>query len=268
MLDWKIEKYGVFDSRKKLPDVKETPFREVETFEFEYLISCDKDAISFIDDKKQPLFPQMLIVRKPTQKSKSRLHFKCYCIHLSLPKTDEYYQKLCNLPNFYLAINAEVYREIFENFSHHIIPKEGELDDYCLSKLFELIYHLTKEAPFNSEEGVRKKNNPFVAKAAEYINERFSEKITLQGLGELTGYTPNHFQCIFTEIMGLSPQKFLENRRISQAKYLLAKGEKSIAEVAYECGFSSQAHLTSVFKKATLLTPAEYRNAALSSYPD
>lgn len=265
-----IEKYGVFDSRKKFPVGKETEFRAVESFEFEYLISCDKDATSFIEKKSIRLTPQMLVVRKPGQKCKSKLHFKCYCIHLTLAKDNPYYEELLALPDFYLSVNADVYREIFETFTYHAIADEARLyDDYSLSKLIELIYHLKKDAPFNREisKGL-KKNDPRVAKAIEYMERHFDEKITLQLLGEMTGYTPNHFQRLFTLVTGMSPQKFLENVRLRHAKYLLAGKDMSISQIAYACGFSSQAYFTLLFKRTTMLTPREFRDGALSAYPD
>ena len=100
------------------------------------------------------------------------------------------------------------------------------------------------------------------------MKKHLSEKITLNMLGNLTGYTPNHFQRLFFESTGVSPQKYLEGLRIRHAKYLLAKGEKELAEIAYECGFSSQAYFSALFKRETLLTPKEFRNMSLSSYPD
>jgi AraC family transcriptional regulator len=44
-----------------------------------------------------------------------------------------------------------------------------------------------------------------------------------------------------------------------RAEELLSAGGRGIAEIAFTCGFSSQAHLTLAFKKQTGMTPAEYR---------
>ena len=265
----KVVKCGVFDSKKKFISLKITPLRTVEVFEFEYLISCDKNARSYINDTENKLLPQMLIVRKPGERCQSRLHFKCYCIHLRLERDNPYYEQLKALPNFFSYINSEIYRNIFESFTKHNVTDPNRLsDEYSLAKLFELIYQLKKDAALNREESNAPKKNPFVLKSIAYMKKHFPEKITLQTLGDLTGYSPNHFQRIFTESAGVSPQKYLENLRLKHAKYLLAKGEKGLAEISYACGFSSQAYFTALFKRETLLTPKEFRNAALSSYPD
>ena len=98
------------------------------------------------------------------------------------------------------------------------------------------------------------------------MRSRFDEKITLRTLADLTGYTPNYFHRLFTEIMGTTPQKYLTDIRIGHAKNLLAGTQKSLSEIAYECGFSSQSHFNTQFRKATLLTPYEYRKSKVSEY--
>ena len=57
----------------------------------------------------------------------------------------------------------------------------------------------------------------------------------------------------------VTAHRYLLNRRIERARRLLGQADMSIAQVAYRCGFSSQAHLTLAFRRACRLTPGEYR---------
>ncbi|MEL7300789.1 MAG: helix-turn-helix domain-containing protein [Pseudomonadota bacterium] len=60
---------------------------------------------------------------------------------------------------------------------------------------------------------------------------------------------------------GVTPSKHLLELRLERVKALLVDTDLSIARISYECGFSSQAHLTTRFSEAFGLTPAKYRRA-------
>ncbi|MBQ8310101.1 MAG: helix-turn-helix transcriptional regulator, partial [Clostridia bacterium] len=60
--------------------------------------------------------------------------------------------------------------------------------------------------------------------------------------------------------------RYLLDVRIRQAKYLLAQSGKSLSEIAYECGFSSQAYFTEQFKRETYTTPGQYRKRCMERY--
>lgn len=263
-----VSAFGIFDSKEAYKGVKETKTRNVNEFEFEYVISCDKDAATFIGEKEVKLCPQTVIIRKPNEHCKSRLHFKCYYLHWK-PREDNF-KDLYTLPNVIETPTPEKYLKTFEAYIAHNLAADGNTaDEYSLSKFFELLFYLKQDAKFCIDKKARRKSGhgAIVAAATEYMQTHYEEKITLQTLGEAVGYSPNRFQKIFTETTGVSPQKYLENVRIGRAKYLLAEGEKNFCEIAYECGFSSQAHFSAIFKKHAFLTPKEFRSAAISSYP-
>ncbi|MBO5889716.1 MAG: helix-turn-helix transcriptional regulator [Clostridia bacterium] len=257
----KVLQYGIFDSKKDYSAYKISPVRKVERFEFDFILSCSENATSYIDNASCKLSPNMVIIRKPGQKSNTKLHFKCYCLHLQVPKEHFLYEELTSFPNYLTFINEKYYHSIFESLIEHIIKQQTITTDYFIySKIFDLIYHIKKDAPqnLNTQHRNLKKEHQSIQKAVNYIKTNFSSVITLKDLGELTGYSPNHFQQVFKSIIGITPQKYLEEVRITRAKYLLIQNEKSITDIAYECGFSSHSHLTRVFKNKTLLTPFEY----------
>ena len=257
-----ILQYGLFDSKKTYPNVQISSLRTVQVFEFDYILSCDVNAFSYINEKSCRLSPNMLIVRKPGQKSNSRFHFKCYCLHLEIEKENPIFNELLSVPEYFTLINDTAYQQLFEDLFRHLIKQnEQNVDYYISAKLLEFIYYVKKDSKRNknARQGFSKKENRFIQKAISYIKQNFSQPITLKTLGALTGYSPNHFQRIFTEAIGTSPQKYLENVRIEQAKYLLTQNEKTLSETAYLCGFSSQAYFIQVFKRHTLLTPSEFQ---------
>ncbi|MBQ7370150.1 MAG: helix-turn-helix transcriptional regulator, partial [Clostridia bacterium] len=249
-------------SKKNYRNMKISPVRTVQVFEFDYILSCDPHAVSYINEKSCPLAPNILIIRKPGQKSNSRFHFKCYCLHLEIEKDHPIYNELFSTPEYFTLINDQTYQQLFETLFRHLIKRNKQDNDHFISaKLLELIYYIKRDEKRNknARQHAFKRENQFIKEAILYIKQNFSQDISLKTLGTLTGYSQNHFQRIFTQIIGISPQKYLENVRIEQAKYLLTQNEKTLADIAYACGFSSQAYFIKVFKRHTLLTPSEFQ---------
>ena len=93
---------------------------------------------------------------------------------------------------------------------------------------------------------------------ADHVEAHLHETIRLADLAAVAGLSPFHFQRSFRASRGVSPQVFIAHCRIERAKTLLGDREP-VAAVALACGYSSQSHLTRVFREATGLTPAAYR---------
>lgn len=91
-----------------------------------------------------------------------------------------------------------------------------------------------------------------------WIDANIGDAIRLSDLASEVGLSEFHFHRMFRSSRGTSPHKWLTTRRIDTAKDRLRR-ESSIAEVAAACGFSSQSHLTRIFKAQTGMTPAVYR---------
>lgn len=95
----------------------------------------------------------------------------------------------------------------------------------------------------------------------DFVEEQFSQPITIEDLARVAGLSPAHFSRLFKEVLGDSPHQFLINYRVEQAKKMLAEPGKPLIDVALGCGFSDQPHFNRVFKKLIGLTPREYRAA-------
>jgi len=260
-----ISQYGFFDSKTQFYGAKFSPLREITEFEFDYILSCDEGAAAFINGKKYRLKPHTVIIRRPNDQSYSQLHFTCYCLHITLPFGSELYDEISNLPVSFTIINDGVYKSVFEQIFQHLTSLGGEKGDYfVLAKTFELFYHLRSDALINASANsdTLVKCGEAIRKVTTYIESNYWKKITLSNLGKLAGYSPNHLHREFKRFIGISPQKYIENVRISAAKLELTKREKSVAEIAYACGFSSQSHFTLAFKKATGMTPLSYRHSS------
>lgn len=85
-----------------------------------------------------------------------------------------------------------------------------------------------------------------------------TENIALQHLAAVAGLSAYHLLRTFRERYGLPPHAFQLQQRINVAKRMLAEGF-SIAEVAFELGFTDQSHFTKKFKAFVGATPRQYQ---------
>jgi AraC family transcriptional regulator len=94
----------------------------------------------------------------------------------------------------------------------------------------------------------------------DFIEEHLAEEIVIEDMAALIPMSQFHFARAFKATTGESPHKYLTHRRIERARVLLAVTKLPVAEVAYRVGFSTQSHFTAHFRKATGVTPKDYRS--------
>ena len=64
---------------------------------------------------------------------------------------------------------------------------------------------------------------------------------------------------LFAEVNGITIGKFIGKHKIEKVKELLLYDELNISEISYKMNYSSVAHLSNQFKKATGLTPSHFK---------
>jgi AraC family transcriptional regulator len=69
----------------------------------------------------------------------------------------------------------------------------------------------------------------------------------------------SYLSRLFSEVEGITIEKYFINQKIEKAKELLVYDELSLSEIAFQLGYSSVAHLSSQFKKITGLTPSHFK---------
>lgn len=93
----------------------------------------------------------------------------------------------------------------------------------------------------------------------QYLDEHFSEDISLDTLSRLTYMNKYYIVHAFKKYKGVSPINYLINIRISEAKHLLQTTNYSVSKIAQSIGFSSQSYFSQVFRKELEMTPLQYR---------
>ncbi|WP_417453945.1 helix-turn-helix domain-containing protein [Kiloniella sp.] len=101
---------------------------------------------------------------------------------------------------------------------------------------------------------------PYVAKRVkDYIEAFLDQGLVVEDLSAVAELSPFHFTRMFQRTMGTSPHQYVLTRRVQRAKDLLGNSQKTLSSIAFQCGFSSQSHMATRFRKATGLTPRKFR---------
>lgn len=132
---------------------------------------------------------------------------------------------------------------LFDALSWHIarIVKENAAEQVCLG---------TASTPAAT--------GPNFEAVARQIESQLAEKLTLQHLADVAGVGRTTFAEQFTQRFGCSPHRFITQRRIERAKALLKQGRLSVADIAYEVGFSGQSHFSTTFRAVTGYVPTAF----------
>ena len=91
------------------------------------------------------------------------------------------------------------------------------------------------------------------------IEAELDTELSLASLAKESGYSRAHFLRMFRAATGLTPHQYVLERRLSAAQRLLRQSKMLLADIALQCGFASQTHMSDVFRKRLGVTPLEYR---------
>lgn len=85
--------------------------------------------------------------------------------------------------------------------------------------------------------------------AISYIDHHYSEKITLDEVAAAAYMSSNYFSSYFRKVTGISFSEYVTRIRISHARELLRDTDKSVTEIAMECGFHNISNFYRLYKK-------------------
>ncbi|MEH7374737.1 AraC family transcriptional regulator [Neobacillus drentensis] len=101
---------------------------------------------------------------------------------------------------------------------------------------------------------------------ASWINEHFSEKISLDRVATELNLSKYYASHVFKEITGFTVMEYVMGCRLNQVKYLLEmEPDRTLTEVSRVTGFESVAHFSRYFKEKVGTTPSRYRKKKISS---
>jgi AraC family transcriptional regulator len=95
----------------------------------------------------------------------------------------------------------------------------------------------------------------------EYINWNLQGELSLAELASIAQLSQHHFATAFKASTGMSPHRYIIERRLELARDMLRRSKDNISEIAHAVGFSSTSHLSGHFYRTTGLTPRRFRQS-------
>ena len=225
---------------------------------FELELPIEDGGISYIDNTSKPITKDLVICAKPGQIRHTRLPFKCYYIHM-IVNDGRLLDMLSSLPNYMELEDTRDIRDIFigicENHSTDSFKDEIMLQ----SLILKLIYKLDKYAPdYKIKHSPKHNNSEVIEQTLKYIENNLTSDLSLTALAEQYNFSSVYFHKMFKASTGKKLREYVEEQRIKKAIELLISTERTLTQIAYDCGFSSQSYFSYAFKRYMGATPREY----------
>jgi len=141
-----------------------------------------------------------------------------------------------------------------------------EKDNYRLvvysliTELFVLLFREYTRKELSAEElPASGKAAGLIAPALSAIFENYSKQMSLDELASLCNISKYHFSRVFKEEMKMTVVEYITSYRISLADVMLKDGDKSIEEIARECGFSDISYFYRCYKRLKGTSPKRAR---------
>ena len=144
------------------------------------------------------------------------------------------------------------------------LRRSGHVTALDLDTWFQVLgTHLVRLWARDKTLGLLEKPKPKrrqIKTALEMIETGLGEALSLEGLASACGMSAHTFSRHFKATVGKTVYQYVLERRIDRARRMLSETDEPIAAIAFEVGFSSQAHLTSAFRQRMGTTPRRFRS--------
>ncbi len=130
---------------------------------------------------------------------------------------------------------------------------------HLMLALLDRVLQLTGDAPRPDRAELEPK--ALGRQVQMYIDQHFSEPLTLQDIGNALHASPYYLSHVFKDASGYSPTQYLLRRRIGEAQNLLISTDLPMAQIAERVGFETQNYFNLQFSKHVGMPPGKYRES-------
>jgi AraC-like DNA-binding protein len=96
----------------------------------------------------------------------------------------------------------------------------------------------------------------------DYLRRNFAAKVSARDVAAAAGLSVSRALHLFRKESGVSLSAYVARQRIDYAIYLMKNTDRSMADIATECGFFDQSHFTKTFRALEGLPPLRYRKGS------
>lgn len=118
------------------------------------------------------------------------------------------------------------------------------------------------------KEGTRSFSNVSqrMAEVFNYINNHLEQRIPVSCLADIMCVSPDHFIRVFKQVSGLTPNKYIQRKRVERAQTLMLSACTDLAEIARRVGVPNLSQFSRLFHQQTGLSPKQYLQKTVSGH--
>lgn len=146
----------------------------------------------------------------------------------------------------------------FQDTPFHALKSSGLM----LELLYQLTQNLNCYIASEKESVSAYRNTMRLNRIMDYINQHYTERISLQDLAEMEHVTDYHISHFIQKMLGMSFQEYLNHLRFRHALLLMQKTDLKLLDICLESGFSSTRYMNQMFEKRFHCSAKEYRKSA------
>jgi len=105
--------------------------------------------------------------------------------------------------------------------------------------MIKIIGYYRKSYDILNKAGDKMERRKILCGVLDYIDKNLGNELTLQALTDISGYSSAQLTRLFSKYVGITPMRYVANRRIIKAAQLIAEYDVKITDVAFEYGFDS-----------------------------
>jgi len=159
-------------------------------------------------------------------------------------------------PVFLSESTEELYRIVRDMMEHNTFGVLNELRRNGLLHIFLSI--VAKSSPV-TERDESDKGNPYVNRAVEFIQRNYCNPIKVTDVADYVCINRSYLYTLFESTLGMSPQQFLANYRLTKAAEMLMLPKLPVESIALSCGYSDPLVFAKAFKLMKGMSPSAYR---------
>jgi AraC-like DNA-binding protein len=108
---------------------------------------------------------------------------------------------------------------------------------------------------------LRLRDEPLLADVFAFIEDRYAEPISLRDVARAVSVSPGHLTTVVRRKTGRTVQRWITERRMSEARHLLAQTELTVEGVASRVGYRDAGYFIKHFRRSHAVTPLAWRRA-------
>lgn len=134
--------------------------------------------------------------------------------------------------------------------------------ELALSVAQFLVFFLKRpgnQAQFSAPMACQLAERNVIREIQTYIYENMQEDLSVVHLAKKAAMSPRNFARVFSQEVGVTPGRFVEDARLEIARERLEQSQLSVEEIAAACGFRNAETMRQAFKRKLGVGPSEYR---------